>query len=91
MGDGDNGESVTSIMPKFAVCFSFVREDLKSKKSAWLVPHVIKQKFGRQVVSWRCSWGSICEAECRYALAKQGQSGPLTGETSRSPVLPAVG
>jgi len=65
------GKSVIALLPNSAICFNFVSDGTRLKKSSWLVPHVIKHKEGTEVVSWRCSWGHVCESGCFYAMAKE--------------------
>ena len=57
-------------LPHAAPCYNYAQENVQTKKTAWLVPHVIKHREGSEIISWRCNWGSSCEAECIYAMAK---------------------
>ena len=61
----------TVVMPNATVCFNFLHDSQRLKKSSWLVPHVVRHKDDADVISWRCSWGHLCESECLYALAKE--------------------
>ncbi len=65
------GRSVITLLPNSAICFNFVSEGTRLKKSSWLVPHVIKHREDTEVISWRCSWGHMCESGCFYAMAKE--------------------
>jgi hypothetical protein len=71
-----NGDSTThssldiSLMPKSGPCYDFSSENYRTKKTIWLVPHVIKYKEESEVITWRCNWGNVCEAKCLYAMAK---------------------
>ena len=58
-------------MPNAAVCFNFVRDGQRLKKSSWMVPHVVRHKDDADLISWRCSWGHVCESECFYALTQE--------------------
>ncbi len=57
--------------PKNGPCYSFIQDNNVSRKTIWLVPHVIKHKQESEVITWRCSWGNVCQAECLYASAKE--------------------
>jgi hypothetical protein len=59
------------VMPNAAVCFNFLHNSQRLKKSSWLVPHVVRHREDSDVISWRCNWGHLCESECFYALAKE--------------------
>jgi hypothetical protein len=59
--------SLVSLLPKSATCFSFVQNSVRLRTAAWLVPHIVRYKENSEVVSWRCSWGHICESHCYYA------------------------
>jgi hypothetical protein len=59
-----------SLIPKSLLCFDFVEETFRQKKSVCLVPHVIKFKEESEVITWRCNWGNVCESKCLYAMSK---------------------
>ena len=63
--------SVVTLLPNAAVCFNFVHDGTRLKKSTWLVPHVIRHKEETEVVSWRCNWGHACESGCFYAMVRE--------------------
>ncbi len=63
-------QSMRIVMPNCTVCFGFEEQGKTGKKSAWLVPHVIRQKEDCYEISRRCSWGRRCESDCFYALAR---------------------
>jgi hypothetical protein len=64
--------NATVVMPNATVCFNFVHDAQRLKKSSWLVPHVVRHKDNTDLISWRCSWGHLCESECFYAQSKGG-------------------
>ena len=59
------------LTPKFGPCYDFEKEALKSRRSIWLVPHVIKHREDSDVITWRCNLGQACESDCLYAMAKE--------------------
>lgn len=80
-----SAQSMTTmaLIPNLAVCFNFVHEAMGLKKSAWLVPDVVRHRDDTPVISWRCSWGRICEADCLYATAK-GRNRTSDGAAART-------
>jgi len=60
-----------SLMPKSGLCYDYQENSCKSRKTIWLVPHVIKYREESQVVTWRCNWGNVCESKCLYAMTKE--------------------
>lgn len=62
------------LMPNCKVCFNFMRGGVRLRKSPWLVPHVVRHRENSEIISWRCSWGNTCEADCLYAMARPGMS-----------------
>jgi hypothetical protein len=59
------------LAPSSSSCYNFTRNGSLSKKTTWLVPHVIKHKEDSSIISWRCNWGLSCESGCIYAMAKE--------------------
>ncbi len=51
-----------------SVCFSFKHDNVTLRKTAWLVPHVVKHEADSELISWRCNWGHQCESGCFYAM-----------------------
>jgi hypothetical protein len=78
-----NRRSLMAIMPYCAACYNFLKDEQQSKKSVWLVPHVIKHKDDSELISWRCNWGNVCQSECIYAMARE------RGEKALGVALPA--
>jgi hypothetical protein len=72
-------EAPWALSPYASSCYNFTRNGALSKKTAWLVPHVIKHREDSTIISWRCSWGPVCEAGCIYAMAKEPVEPALTG------------
>lgn len=64
--------------PCSSPCYNFTRNGSPSKKTTWLVPHVIKYREDSAIISWRCNWGLICESGCIYAMAKETVAQALT-------------
>jgi hypothetical protein len=60
-----------TLMPKCGHCYDFRKEDYRSRKTIWLVPHVIKYREGSQIITWRCNWGNTCESDCIYAMTRE--------------------
>ncbi len=58
------------LMPNSSVCFNFMRDNQRLRRSAWLVPHVVRHKDDSELVSWRCNWGNTCQSNCYYAMAR---------------------
>jgi hypothetical protein len=59
------------IKPHAAACYSFIQNGITQRQTAWLVPHVIRHKDDSEIITWRCNWGHVCEADCFYALYKE--------------------
>jgi hypothetical protein len=77
-GNGKEQRAFTVLMPNSAVCFNFVSDSKRLRKSAWFVPHVVRHRDDTVVISWRCNWGNVCESECFYAMAKERERvGPV--------------
>jgi len=57
--------------PVSGPCYSFIQDKRTSRKTVWVVPHVIKHLEGTQIITWRCNWGNVCESECIYAMIKK--------------------
>ncbi len=66
----NNRDGLFAFMPRSALCYDFLQADRRLRKTAWLVPHVIKHKDDTELISWRCNWGNVCESDCTYAMAK---------------------
>jgi hypothetical protein len=62
-----------SIHPGPGPCYDFVANGCNSKKSTWIVPHVIKSRDDSEIITWRCNWGTICESSCLYAINKNNK------------------
>ncbi len=60
-----------TLMPKCGYCYDFQKDNYRSRKTIWLVPHVIKYREESQIIIWRCNWGNACESGCIYAMAKE--------------------
>lgn len=65
--DSRDDQFMVRLMPNSSICFNYVNQDTRLKKSSWMVPHVVKHKENSQVISWRCNWGGTCQADCYYA------------------------
>jgi hypothetical protein len=67
-----NTKSQTSafLMPKSGYCFDFTEGNLRTRKSVFLVPHVISHRDHSEIIVWRCNWGNICKSKCIYATTK---------------------
>ncbi len=65
-----NNRGLFAFMPQSSSCFDFIQSNRRFRKNAWMVPHVIKHKEDSELISWRCNWGSACESDCMYAMAK---------------------
>ena len=76
----NNHDGLFAFMPRSALCYDFIQGDRRLRKTAWLVPHVIKHKDESELISWRCNWGHVCEAECTYAMAKDKNHIPQVTE-----------
>jgi hypothetical protein len=59
------------LMPNSSVCFNFMHDSQRLRRSAWLVPHVVRHKEDSELVSWRCNWGNTCQSDCFYAMARE--------------------
>ena len=59
------------LMPKSGYCNDFVEGNLRTRKTVFLVPHVITYKDHSEIIVWRCNWGSICDSKCIYATTKK--------------------
>jgi hypothetical protein len=66
-----NYDNMFAFMPRSALCYDFIQDTKRLRKTAWLVPHVIKHKDDTELISWRCNWGSVCSSDCIYAMAKE--------------------
>ncbi len=64
-----SNSDLLAFVPNSAPCFDFLQADRRFRKTAWLVPHVIKHKDESELISWRCNFGYTCESECIYAAA----------------------
>lgn len=58
------------LMPRSGPCFNYLQDGHNSRRTVWLVPHVIKHKEESDIISWRCNWGNVCESSCLYATIK---------------------
>lgn len=71
MAANDNGAPFGLILsPKSSACYEYEQQSCKSKKSVWLVPHVISWREDSGIITWRCNWGNSCESRCIYATIK---------------------
>ncbi len=70
MNGNDTPVHETNMQPGAGSCYGFSTNSFRSKKSIWLVPHVIKHKDDSEVITWRCNWGNTCESQCLYAMNK---------------------
>ena len=59
-----------NLIPKCGPCYNFKDDDFFTKRTVWLVPHVIKNKDESQIITWRCNWGNVCKSECVYSMIK---------------------
>ncbi len=59
-----------NLMPQCGPCYDFMNNNYRTRKTIWLVPHVIKRKEDSEVITWRCNWGNTCESNCLYAMTK---------------------
>jgi hypothetical protein len=68
-------KSQTSIllMPKSGYCLDYVEGNLRTRKTVFLVPHVITYRDHSDIISWRCNWGNICDSKCIYAIVKNNK------------------
>jgi hypothetical protein len=67
-----NKNHTFSIQPGQGACYDYFGNGYNAKKSAWLIPHVIKYKEDSEIITWRCNWGDTCESTCLYAINKNG-------------------
>jgi hypothetical protein len=75
------GQGLLSLLPNASICFNFMHDGTRLKKSSWMVPHVVRHREGTDVVSWRCNWGHVCESECFYARSRD-EARPIRQEQS---------
>jgi hypothetical protein len=66
-----------SLIPKSGTCYDFIGDNNRTRKSIWLVPHVIKYREESEVITWRCNWGNVCESNCLYAMNKNRNNPPV--------------
>lgn len=66
-----------SLIAKSGTCYDFIGDNNRSRKSIWLVPHVIKYREESEVITWRCNWGNVCESNCLYAMSKNRNNPPV--------------
>jgi hypothetical protein len=62
------------LMPKSDACYDYLKNNYRTRKNVWLVPHVIRKKDDSEIITWRCNWGGVCESECLYAMVKDRKS-----------------
>lgn len=67
----NNPFCVNFAQPTSDSCYEFFGDGYRSKKSVWVVPHIIKNKDGSEIVTWHCNWGNTCESKCVYAMSKE--------------------
>ncbi len=67
-----------NIIPKYGHCDDFYKNNNSSRKTIWLVPHIIKYREDSQIIIWRCNWGNTCESGCIYSMAKKRDELVLT-------------
>ncbi len=63
-----------NMQPNSGSCYDFLGNGYRSKKTIWLVPHVIKYKDDSEIITWRCNWGNCCTSLCLYAMNKDKNS-----------------
>jgi hypothetical protein len=51
-------------------CYDYFVNGYSTKKSMWIIPHVIKYRDDSEIITWRCSWGNSCKSNCLYAMNK---------------------
>lgn len=76
--DLSNNNGLMTFFPKCGCCYDFLKGNHSSKKTIWLVPHVIKFREESLIIIWRCNWGNACESGCIYAMAKEKNELALT-------------
>jgi hypothetical protein len=62
-------ESLVYIMPKSNSCYDFSENGSRTRKTVFLIPHVIRHKEDSEIITWRCNWGHVCVSKCHYAVA----------------------
>jgi hypothetical protein len=62
-------EASMFVMPKANSCYDFAENGSRTRKTVFLIPHVIRQHEDCKIISWRCNWGHVCESKCYYAIA----------------------
>jgi hypothetical protein len=67
-------ESFIQIVPKSNSCYDFSENGSRLRKTVFLIPHVIRHSEDSEIITWRCNWGHMCEAKCRYAMAKSREA-----------------
>lgn len=63
-------ETLLYIIPKSNMCHDFSENGLRTRKSVFLIPHVIRREEDSMIITWRCNWGQVCESKCHYAMTK---------------------
>jgi hypothetical protein len=63
-------EVVIYIVPKANSCYDFSENGSRTRKTVFLIPHVIRHQEDCEIITWRCNWGHVCESKCHYAVAK---------------------
>jgi hypothetical protein len=64
-------EHGSSLLPNSGSCYDYYDGRYRSRKTIWMVPHVIKFKEDSQIITWRCNWGNTCESKCLYAMLRE--------------------
>lgn len=59
-----------NLTPKNGYCNDVKIGNITTKKTIWLVPHVIRHKENDEIITWRCNWGNVCTSRCVYAMSK---------------------
>jgi hypothetical protein len=63
-----NNQANISLTAHCNGCRSFqTASGFVSIRTVWLTPDIIQQDKDTITVTWKCSFGSICTAGCRYA------------------------
>lgn len=78
-------ETPLYLMPKSNTCYDFSENGLHTRKTVFLIPHVIRHEEKAAIITWRCNWGHVCESKCHYAIAKIKD---ILAETSSPPRFP---
>jgi hypothetical protein len=76
IGNYDHKQLTINLEPHCGPCYDFCNLNYHSKRTVWLVPHVIKNREDSNVITWRCNWGNTCESACIYAMAKERDKQP---------------